>query len=680
MRFPNPRPLVALVFMGILGLAVVAQTGANKGFNTANLDTSCKACDDFYHYANGGWLKNNPIPPAFSTWGTTSSLNDHNIEVLHQILEEASKNTSAPAGSNEQKIGAMYASCMDTAAIEAAGAKPLQPGFALIEKLKTTKDLPMVLAAFRNNSYGSVFGFGSTPDQKDSRMTIAALNQGGTSLPDRDYYLNQDEKSKTLRDAYVKHVAKMFVLAGDDPAKAATAADTILSVETKIAQNQRDRVANRDPDKRYNKMSVADLQKLTPDFDWAVYFKEIKAPKFDSLTVGQPEFFQNWDKLLTSIPVSDWRLYLRWRLISGRANELSSPFEQEAFDFNGKTLTGAKEMQPRWRRCTTVVDNTLGEAVGQEYVKRAFTPEAKARMTALVQNLISVLRDDIGTLDWMSAETKKQAIAKLNAFTTKVGYPDKWRDYSALAIDRSSYQANRFRVGLFNERRDWNKVGKPVDRMEWAMSPPTVNAYYNPQINEIVFPAGILQPPFFDPEADDALNYGAMGSVIGHEMTHGFDDQGAKFGPTGNLANWWSEADLKAFQERAQCVIGQFNGFEVEKGLNQNGKLVVGESIADLGGLVVAYAAFQKSMEGKPRPANVDGFTPEQRFFLGYARGWTNNIRPEFARLLVLGDPHPLPKFRVNGPLSNMPQFAAAFQCKEGDAMVRPEKDRCVIW
>jgi len=300
MRFPNSRPTVALVFMAVLGLAVVAQTGANKGFNTANLDTSCKACDDFYHYANGGWLKNNPIPPAFSTWGTTSSLNDHNIEVLHQILEEAAKNTSAPAGSNEQKIGAMYASCMDTAAIEAAGAKPLQPGFALVEKLKTTKDLPMVLAAFRNNSYGSVFGFGSTPDQKDSRMTIAALNQGGTSLPDRDYYLNQDDKSKTLRDAYVKHVAKMFVLAGDDPAKAATAADTILSIETKIAQNQRDRVANRDPDKRYNKMSVADLQKLTPDFDWAVYFKEIKAPKFDSLTVGQPEFFQNWDKLLAN--------------------------------------------------------------------------------------------------------------------------------------------------------------------------------------------------------------------------------------------------------------------------------------------------------------------------------------------------------------------------------------------
>jgi predicted metalloendopeptidase len=383
---------------------------------------------------------------------------------------------------------------------------------------------------------------------------------------------------------------------------------------------------------------------------------------------------------LTATPIADWQTYLRWYLINRAASGLSAKFVDEDFRFKGTILSGVKENLPRWKRCVGATDGAMGEALGEVYVQKAFPPAAKARALAMVRNLEAALKSDITTLSWMGEATRKQAIVKLDAFLNKIGYPDKWRDYSALKIDRSSYQANRFRVGRFNEERDWGKVGRPVDRMEWAMSPPTVNAYYNPQINEIVFPAGILQPPFFDADADDALNYGGMGSVIGHEMTHGFDDQGAKFGATGNLANWWSDSDLKAFQERAQCVIDQFNGFEVEKGLNQNGKLVVGESIADLGGLVVAYAAFQKSMEGKPRPANIDGFTPEQRFFLGYARGWTNNIRPEYARLLVMGDPHPLPKFRVNGPLSNMPQFAAAFQCKDGDRMVRPEKDRCVIW
>jgi putative endopeptidase len=382
---------------------------------------------------------------------------------------------------------------------------------------------------------------------------------------------------------------------------------------------------------------------------------------------------------LSSVSIPDWQTYLRWHVINNTAAALSSAFVNEDFDFKGKTLQGAKENLPRWKRCAAGTDRVMGEAVGEVWVKKAFPPSAKARALDMVHNLEAALKSDITTLSWMAPATRKQAITKLEAFLNKIGYPDKWRDYSALEIDRGPYVLNRARAAEFEKRRDLNKIGKPVDRMEWGMSPPTVNAYYNPQINEIVFPAGILQPPYFDADADDAYNYGGMGSVIGHEMTHGFDDQGAQFDSTGNLSNWWTEADLKDFKQRAECVVNQFNQFEVEKGLNQNGKLVVGESIADLGGLVIAYAAYQKAMEGKPRKV-IDGFTPEQRFFLGYARGWATNTRPELARMLTNVDPHPLPKFRVNGPLSNMPQFAAAFSCKAGDPMVRPEKDRCQIW
>ena len=397
------------------------------------------------------------------------------------------------------------------------------------------------------------------------------------------------------------------------------------------------------------------------------------------MNVATPDFFKVMNTELTATSIDDWKTYLRWNIINRAASALSSKFVDEDFHFKGTVLQGSTENLPRWKRCVAATDGALGEALGAVYVQKAFPPAAKERALTMVRNLEAALKSDISTLNWMSDATRKQAIVKLDAFLNKIGYPDKWRDYSALTVDRGSYQTNRFRVSKFNEDRDWAKVGKPVDRMEWAMTPPTVNAYYNPQNNEIVFPAGILQPPYFDPSADDALNYGGMGSVIGHEMTHGFDDQGAKYDPSGNLANWWSDADLKAFKERAGCIVNQFNSFEVDKGLNENGSLVQGESIADLGGLVVAYAAFQKAMEGKPR-VNIDGFTPEQRFFLGFARGWATNIRPELARLIVLQDPHPLSKFRVNGPLSNMPQFAAAFQCKDGDPMVRPEKDRCVIW
>ncbi len=681
MRFLGLRFSVILILGLTLGFAAIAQSGggSGRGFNLANLDTACKPCQDFYQYANGGWLAKNPIPPAFSSWGTTSPLRDKNVEVLHGILEDAAKNTHAPAGSNEQKIGAFYASCMNTAAIEAAGAKPLAPGSAAINKLDSTRELPALLAYLHTQGVGAFFGFSSTQDYKKSTEVIAGVGQGGLGLPDRDYYLKDDEKSKAIRAAYVKYAAHLFELSGDDAAKAASEAQTAMSVETQLAQISRDRVANRDPLKRYNKRTPAELQTLAPHFDWTAYYKAANAPQFTAINVTQPEYFQSFDKLLTTLPVADIKTYLRWHLLDDMASALSSPFEQASFDFHGRTLSGTTEQLPRWRRCTMAVDSNLGEALGEVYVKRAFTPEAKARMQALVKNLIAALREDLGTLSWMSDATRVQAIAKLNAFATKIGYPDKWRDYSALSITNVSYVDNLERSAQFARRRQINKIGRPIDRTEWGMTPPTVNAYNNSLMNEIVFPAGILQPPYFDPMADDAINYGGIGAVIGHEMTHGFDDQGRKFDLNGNLTDWWTATDTANYQQRADCVEKQFSSFKVEDGLNQNGKLVLGESIADLGGLKIAYKAFQKAMEGKPRTA-IDGYTPEQRFFLGWAQVWGRNQRPEAMRLQALTDPHPLSCFRVNGPLSNMPEFAAAFSCAQTDAMVRPETERCQVW
>ena len=663
----------------VLTFGVAATFGQASHYDVARMDTKAAACTDFYQYANGGWLAANPVPAAFPEWGAFEVLGEKNRDVLHEILESAAKNITAPKGSNEQKIGDYYASCMDEAKIEADGFKPIQTELDLVARVNDQKSLQAEVAHLHTFGYNAGFGSGSNRDFKNAADVIIGIQQGGLGLPTRDYYFKTDDRSKMIRDEYVKHVAKMFELIGDDSAKAAGEAQAVMTLETKLAEASKAPVDLRDPEKLYHRMPAPAVKDLAPDFDWAMYFQTVAHSKAD-VNVATPDFFKAFNTQLTATPVADWQIYLRWTIINRAASGLASKFVDEDFHFKGTVLQGSKENLPRWKRCVGGTDGALGEALGAVYVKKAFPPAAKARALAMVRNLEAALKSDITVLGWMSEATRKQAIVKLDAFLNKIGYPDKWRDYSALTVDRSSYQANRFRVGAFNENRDWAKVGKQVDRMEWGMSTPTVNAYYNPQNNEIVFPAGILQPPFFDPEADDALNYGGMGSVIGHEMTHGFDDQGRQFDSTGNLANWWSEADLKAFKEKAQCIVDQFNSFEVEKGLNENGKLVQGESIADLGGLVVAYAAFQRSLEGKPRPANIDGFTPEQRFFLGYARGWATNIRPEFARVLVLQDPHPLGKFRVNGPLSNLPQFAAAFQCKDGDAMVRAEKDRCVIW
>src|SRR5467141_2632631 len=664
----------------VMAFSVAAIFGQASHFDVRNMDTKTAACADFYQYANGGWLTANPIPAAYPAWGVANILNEKNRDVLHEILEAAAKNASARKGSNEQKVGDYYASCMDEAKIEAEGLKPLQAELDLIARVNDQKSLQAEIGHLHAMGYNAAFGSGSIQDFKNSTEVIAILIQGGLGLPNRDYYFKTDDRSKSIRDEYVKHVAKMFELMGDDAAKAASEAQAVMALETKLAESSKPPVEMRDTEKLYHRMAMTAVKDVAPTFDWVSYFQRVGLVQKSDVNVATPDFFKAMDVQLTATPIADWQTYLRWQLINRAASALSSKFVNEDFHFKGTVLSGATENLPRWKRCAAATDGAMGEALGEVYVQKAFPPAAKARALAMVSNLEAALKSDLTTLSWMGPETRKRAIVKLDAFLNKIGYPDKWRDYSALSIDRTSFQANRFRFGQFNERRDWNKVGKPVDRTEWGMSPPTVNAYYNPQINEIVFPAGILQPPFFDPEADDALNYGAMGSVIGHEMTHGFDDQGAKFGPTGNLANWWSDADLKAFQQRAQCIIDQFNGFEVQPGLNENGKLVVGESIADLGGLVIAYAAFQKSMEGKPRPANIDGFTPEQRFFLGWAQVWAEKSTPEFERLIAQSNEHPLSRFRVNGPLSNMPEFAAAFECKAGQPMVRSAEERCQLW
>jgi putative endopeptidase len=679
MRFMNFRAAGAALAACLLALAALAQTGG-RGFDTSRMDTSASACTDFYQFANGNWLKTTQIPAAFPSWGSFNVLAENNRNTLHEILDQAARDGSAKPGSVEQKIGDFYATCMDESRREAEGAKPLAPYLARIDALKDVKGLENEIAYLHKEGVPVLFGFAADADFKNSSMEIGNAGQGGLSLPNKDYYTKDDAESVKLREAFVRHVSAMFQLLGDAPAEADREAQTVMALETRLAQNSRSPVELRDVEKQYHIMGAADLDKLTPHFSWEAYFAGLGLPKTLQINMQHPEFFQAADKMLADVPLADWKTYLRWQLLNAAADALSSKFETENFNFYGKTLTGRKEQLPLWRRCVSATDNNLGEALGQEYVKRAFTPEAKQRMQAMVSNLLSAFRDRLEGATWMSEETRKAALAKLAAFGQKIGYPDKWIDYTRLDIKRDSYAANIIRASEFEQWRDLNKIGKPVDKTEWGMTPPTVNAYNNWQRNEIVFPAGILQPPFFNPAADDAVNYGSIGAVIGHEITHGFDDVGAKFDLAGNLKDWWTPADLKNFEERSNCIVKQFDAFEVEPGLHEQGKLVSGESIADLGGLTVAYHAFEKSLEGKPRPADIDGFTPEQRFFLGWAQVWAEKSTPEYERFIAKSNEHPLARFRVNGPLSNMKEFAQAFQCKAGDRMVRPDSDRCQIW
>jgi len=676
--------LLACASIGILRAGQGADSAkpsgpAAHGVELTILNKTCKPCEDFYHYASGEWLAKNPVPPAYPSWGRFNELAERNRELLHQILEGAAANTKATPGSNEQKIGDFYASCMDEKQINAAGTKPLDVELAGIEAVRSAGGLQEEIARLQGMGVRALFNFGSTQDEKNSSQVIGSADQGGLGLPDRDYYTKTDDKSKQIRQQYEEHVAKMLALAGDDGAKAATDAKAIVELETKLADASLTRVERRDPEKTYHKMSRSDLRTLTPNWSWENYFQEIGYTNIDSVDVSAPKFFETMSQALRETPLETWKTYLRWHLVNSTAPYLSDPFVDQDFNFKGRVLQGTQELLPRWKRCVSATDRQLGEALGQIYTQKYFPPEAKARALEMVNHLIGALHDDLQTLPWMSPATRKQALAKLGTFARKIGYPDKWRDYSSYAVDRGPYALNQIRGGQFEFKRDLNKIGKPVDRTEWGMTPPTVNAYYNPEMNEIVFPAGILQPPFFDMNADDASNYGAMGAVIGHEMTHGFDDEGRKFDAQGNLRDWWTPEDEKNFNERAACVEKQFDSYVVQDDIHENGKLVLGESIADLGGLNLAYRALQKAEKGK-KPALIGGLTADQRFFLSFAQIWASNDRPEFERLMVNTNPHPLARFRAIAAPSNMPEFTRAFDCKEGDAMARPSAIRCQIW
>jgi putative endopeptidase len=671
----------AVVLAWFLGGEALSQNSAvqSKAIDPANIDLSIKPCDDFFRYANGTWLKKNPIPAAFDQWGSFNILADQNSDVLHGILEDAAADKTAPLGSNKQKTGDFYVTGMDSAAIEALGANPIAEYLSSIEAIKNKKEVMAVLTGLYPTHTRILFGFGSEQDPKSSTDVIGDLHQGGLGLPDRDYYFADDARSKNIREEYVKHMVAMFKLVGDDEGKAAASANSIMAFETRLAKSSRKRVDLRDPDKNYNKMTQEQLASLAPSMDWKKFFIGLGWTSPSTVDVGQPEFFQAVNTMLDSVSVPDWKNYFRWKVISASANVLSSPFVLESFHFNGTILSGTKEMQPRWKRIRAVIDGMMGEALGEVYVAKAFPPEAKARALELVKNIREALRQHISTISWMDDATKKAALKKLDAIVVKIGYPDKWRDYSSLKIDRTSYAANIRRARTFEMAYEIGKIGKPVDRTEWGMTPPTVNAYYNPSMNEIVFPAGILQPPFFNFKADDAVNYGGIGVVIGHEISHGFDDQGSKFDAEGNLKMWWSEETRKQFDARTAVLSKEFDTYIPIDSLHINGALTLGENIGDLGGLAISYTALQNTLKGK-KPELIDGFTPEQRFFLSYAQVWRRNVRPERLRMQLKTDPHSPAEFRVNGSLPNLQAFYDAFNCGNSGAMYLAPEKRAMIW
>jgi endothelin-converting enzyme/putative endopeptidase len=681
------RPLFAFVFVSLpLGslLATLAAQSAGRaasqpgapatasGIDLAAVDRQANPCVDFHRFACGEWIKGNPIPADRSRWGRFDELQERNNEVLRGILERAASGGD-PA---TKKIGDHYASCMDEAGIERRGVSPLEADFRRIASLRRTAELPRLIADLHMRGTDALFAFGAESDFKDANSIIAIADQGGLGLPDRDYYFNEDARSVDVRRQYVEHIGNMLALAGTPGDEARTAADAVMQFETAMAKGALNVVARRDPAKIYHKMTQPALQKLTPIFDWTEYIRAVGSPRFDAINVTEPEFFTGIGETLASTPLDDVKTYLRWQLLRAGAPVLPSAFVNENFRFYNATLQGTRELRPRWKRCVEYTDQDLGEALGEAFVKEAFPPRAKAAMLEMVHELENALERDILSLEWMTDATKKLALAKLGAITNKIGYPEKWREYGPLEIVRGDALGNSHRSNAFEWRRQMDKIGKPLDKDEWGMTPPTVNAYYHWFQNNINFPAGILQPPFYNANADPAVNYGGAGAVIGHELTHGFDDQGRQFDSQGNMNDWWTPADAKAFEARAACFVEQYGAYTAIDDVKLNGRLTLGENTADNGGLRIALLAY---LAGPGRhAATVDGFTPEQRVFMGWAQVWCENRRPEYERLQAMTNPHAPGRYRVNGVVSNMPEFQQAFSCPANAPMVRG--DACRVW
>ncbi len=674
--------------LAILALAGIISSGSNavmaqakdknfKFIDPANMDLSIKPGDNFFLYANGTWLKNNPVPPSKTRWGSFDALRQSSLDNLKLITEDAAKNASK--NNLYQRVGDLYAAAMDSAAIEKLGYTPIKSELERLNALTTQEQVLNEIATLRTHGMGGVlFGFGVGQDDKNVNQYIPEFRQGGLSLPDRDYYLKNDTRSQTIRTEYLGYVTDMFKLVGDDPTFAQQKALQILNLETALAKAQLSRVELRDPVKTYNKFSVDDFSKATPGLDWKTLLSAMKVSKADSVLCNNPAFFKTINSLLTAVPVNVWKAYLQWAIIKNHAAYLSSDFVNRQFKFS-QVLSGQKEISPRWQRMSGMVDNNLGELVGQLYVEKYFNDAAKQRMLALVKNVQQTVADRINRLDWMGDSTKQQALGKLNAIINKIGFPDKWETYKGVVINKDDL------VGSLKSVNEWayndmvNRMGKPVDKTKWLMTPATVNAYYNPSNNEIVFPAAILQFPFFDPNADDAVNYGGIAAVIGHEITHGFDDQGRQYAADGNLKDWWTAVDAKQFTERADKVVAQYAAFTVNDSLHVNGNLTLGENLADLGGLNIAYEAFKKTEQGKS-DKKIDGFTPDQRFFLSWGQIWRSNILPDYAAQLVMTDPHSPGMYRCNGPLVNVDAWYAAFNIQPADKMYKPESERIKIW
>ncbi|WP_114239103.1 M13 family metallopeptidase [Dyella sp. C9] len=672
------KPLALAIGLAVCTGALAAPSGA---FDVKELDTTKDACNDFNGFVNAKWVAANPIPADRTRWGSFDALREDSLNVQHGIVEKAAKSAArAKAGSIEQKIGYFYASGMDEAAIEKAGFDPIKPELSRIDGLKNSGDIVAYITDSYAHGHAVAFRFYGSPDFKDSSRQIAYAGQGGLGLPTADYYSKPDFEK--IRTAYLAHIARTLQLVGVSQADAQAQAKAVMAVETRLAAASLVPTELRQPENRYHYVSIADADKVTPHLEWSAFFKAQGADVKDGFSLSQPKFFAEFDKMLGDVPVSDWQAYLRFHAISAASAYLSTPFQQEDFAFNAQTLNGQKEMKSRWKRTLDAVEDGMGMALGQLYVAQTFSPESKARAQELVNNLRAAYKVRIENLPWMSEATKQKALEKWASFTPKIGYPDKWREWDGLSIQPGNYFANVQAADKFNYDYMVGKIGKPVDRTEWGMTPQTVNAYYSPQKNEIVFPAAILQPPFFDAKADDALNYGGIGAVIGHEMGHGYDDQGSKFDAQGNNANWWTDEDRKAFEARTDKLADQFNHYEALPGKFVNGKLTMGENIGDLGGLNAAYDALQMALAKNPKEAasKIDGYTQDQRFFLNWARVWRGNIRPEAQLTLLNTDPHAPAQFRAIGAPSNMAAFAKAFQCKSGDKMVRDGEQQVKIW